>query len=239
MGMFDEVVCEMPLPGTVPAWIEPGHKFQTKDTPSQHLYTYTIASDGAFSGEDANNYTGTIEFYTSNICGCGPGVYTRNGEDAESVSFVAKIVDGRVSELKQTEYEIKAALPSSEQASPINRPTPEQVAGRKRRNAESLVGRTLYVLWGCEKKGYRVEVIAENDCELSTRVLEDHGRVNAGKFEILDRRDRDRIFFDSEEEALAHKNSRHDDWNARLNAYNEYAKAWSDKRSSAGSPDGT
>jgi hypothetical protein len=41
MGMFDNIICEYPLPGN-PAVSE----WQTKDTPTQYLDTYIIAADG-------------------------------------------------------------------------------------------------------------------------------------------------------------------------------------------------
>lgn len=41
MGLFDNIRCEYPLPDGSDA-----HEFQTKDTPSQCLDTYTIRSDG-------------------------------------------------------------------------------------------------------------------------------------------------------------------------------------------------
>lgn len=44
MGMFDHIICEVPLPDTpVPP---PAESFQTKDTPDQYLTVYTITKDG-------------------------------------------------------------------------------------------------------------------------------------------------------------------------------------------------
>lgn len=228
MGMFDYVVCEMNLPGTVPAWIKSGHKFQTKDTPNQYLDTYSIAADGAFSGPDADNFTGVVEFYTSNICGSGPGIYTDNGEDGESVCFNAVIVSGRVSVLTQTNYNRQPAL-SLESEPLFTRPTAEQVAASKARDAESLLDRSLYVLYGGQESGYAVTVIAENERQLVVQLTEASKYAKVGSFEILDRRSRDTTFFDSEYDAMADKNKRGSDWAARKKRYDDYAAEWQSK----------
>lgn len=46
MGMFDYIICEMPLPKTPEP---PVGTFQTKDTPDQYMTTYTITEDGRLS----------------------------------------------------------------------------------------------------------------------------------------------------------------------------------------------
>lgn len=232
MGMFDYLLCEKPLPGTVPAWIGRDHDFQTKDTPAQYLETYVIREDGTFSDGE---FTGEIDFYTSNICGSGPGIYTQRGEDAESVSFLAKVVDGRVIDLTQTAYQIQPALPSSQYCAPRVSPTPEQIAASKARDAESLLGRKLYVMYGTlrneEPNGYAVEVIAENDRQLCVRLIAASDYAQVGDFELLDRQMRDSTFFDSESDAKADNKERTDDWDERKKVYDTYAEEWSRKRS--------
>lgn len=222
MGMFDEIVCDMPLPGTVPKWIEPGHRFQTKDTPEQYLRVYVIGEDGTFSDPE---FTGDIVFYTSNFAGSwGPCTYTTNGEDFESVEFLAKVVDGKVMELKQTEYGVGPALPSRAMSMPA-RPSDEDVARWRARDKEPLLGRKLYVMWGGDDKGYHVEVVAEDDKEICVRALEDHGRNKKGKIETM-HRGRGNTLFDSEEEAFAHKKARDDEFNTAKAEFEEYAKVW-------------
>jgi hypothetical protein len=49
MGMFDEVLCEYPLPQGVPM----DATYQSKDTPAQNLDTYRIRPDFDLSAESA------------------------------------------------------------------------------------------------------------------------------------------------------------------------------------------
>lgn len=63
MGMFDYIHCKFPLPkiNVNP----PSALFQTKDTPSQTLSTYTITKGGklVFEGATVSNFSGDIDFY--------------------------------------------------------------------------------------------------------------------------------------------------------------------------------
>src|SRR4051812_6215154 len=125
MGMYDNIRCDYPLPigpnGPPPDFVmEPGYLFQSKDLDCS-LSVFTIKADGTFDYETA--YTGELEFYTSNICGSGPGLYTRTGEDAISVDYLAKFVDGKLTSIVETAREIRPALPSK--AMSFKAPTPE------------------------------------------------------------------------------------------------------------------
>ena len=68
MGMFDYIDCEYPLPET-PSPCPKGTRFQTKDTPGQYLYLYTITEDGRLlwhpkEGEpEFCRFSGELEFY--------------------------------------------------------------------------------------------------------------------------------------------------------------------------------
>ncbi len=77
MGLFDDLKCEYPLPGTNPEKAD--IQFQTKDL-SCEMRQYTITSDGRLvenSGrEDHNSITATLNFYWSNVVASGPGTYT-------------------------------------------------------------------------------------------------------------------------------------------------------------------
>lgn len=226
MGMFDYIVCEMPLPGTVPAFIEPGHEFQTKDTPEQLLRTYRFGADKELYGPDGQklNFTGDIDFYTSNICGCGPGVYTTDGADAESVAFNAHVVGGRVQSLEQTEYEIKPALPSVRQFGGALASPPLSLP-----RFDPYTGQILYVWWGGEKSGYTVQVVAFNSQQTVVASLEDHTWAKAGCFEILQGGWGATVFPDKET-AVAVNTSRKDDWNARKKEYEDYSAKWREER---------
>lgn len=141
MGMFDNITCEYPLPGPAPvevkAWV-----FQTKDTPTQFLEHYRITAEGKLQHRDVRyedrsdptkegiegllgcltrvygewvdeaNFVGRLNFYGSNVVASGPGVYTKNGEDAIWVEYEAVIVDGQLIRIKEVEYRVEPALKS-------------------------------------------------------------------------------------------------------------------------------
>ena len=94
----------------------------------------------------------------------------------------------------------------------FNRPTNREVQEWQKRIAETLIGKRLYVLWGGQDIGYWVTVIAENSRQVCVYHEADHKYHKAGDFELLDRRDRDRIFWDSDTEALDHAKARKDNW---------------------------
>lgn len=212
MGMFDYIVCDYPLPDC-PAFVKKGHQFQTKDTDPQWLETHTIAEDGSFS---IDGYTGTVEFYTSNIVGSGPGIYTRNGEDAESVTYLAAFDNGRVKTIERIAYDCEPGMVSDHEP---YRPTDEDVARWRAREAESLVGRRIYVLYGGQTEGYWGEVIAEGIKQLCIRNDE-------GELELLHRSSRDTTHFDSVEDATASRQRRTTDWETRKARYDKYAEEW-------------
>lgn len=206
MGMYDHIVCKAKLPGTPPAFVtDHGHQFQTKDTPEQYLTTYEITEDGRLldSGGVDQEFHGDLEFYDSNIVGCGPDgsggsvVWTRNGEDAESVDYRARFNAGKLMGIVVIEQTKKPAKSEAARPRPP-RPTPEEVRARKDRIAEALLGRTVFVLWGGQpiEKGYAAEVIAEDDGQLVFKSAENG-------FEVIHRSSRDRTFFDSAEAAIA------------------------------------
>jgi hypothetical protein len=98
MGMFDDVVCDYPLPEGAPRT-----GYQTKDTPAQMLDTYTITEDGRLvddGGATLDDFHGDLEFYASNVSGCGPNGYiTSDGKPYEGWNFVARFTNGRVTRL--------------------------------------------------------------------------------------------------------------------------------------------
>ena len=77
MGMSDELICKLTIPGDVPQWIQEA-TFQTKSL-DRTLELYTIDPDGYLLGPDGEivhvhgwPYTGIVSFYTSNLVGSGP-----------------------------------------------------------------------------------------------------------------------------------------------------------------------
>jgi hypothetical protein len=209
MGLFDWIKCEVPLPGNPPEWALHGHAFQTKDLPCL-MDIYTITADGRLEGgdRDFSTYTGTIQFYDSNIVASGPGTYTRDGEDAISLEYRATFIRGRLVDLAQVEFTREPAAKFNPE--PHRLPKPEEREARKRRRAEALTGRTLCVWYGGESsEPYDAVVRLENARQL---VVE---RCDDGRFEVLDRDSRDVTFFDSLEDGKRSREERQADWDRR------------------------
>jgi len=183
------------------------------------MSTYRIAADGSFSIPE---WTGVLNFYTSNVVGTGPGIYTADGEDAEYLDCTAKIVDGKVIGDILAERKSHKAWPVSKMRLALM-PTKQEILSWQKRTGEQLTGRKLYVLWGGQDTGYWVTVIAENRRQLCVRHEATAKYHKAGDFELLDRRDRDRIFWDSEEQALTQRRARNDQWNTEKAEFKAFA----------------
>lgn len=206
MGLFDTVICEYPLEGGLPKWIK-RHPFQTKDLECM-MTQYTISKDGMFSD---SAWTGKLNFYTDNVVGAGPGIYTENGEDAEYLECVAKIVDGKLVGEIEVHRRSHRAWPSSKMQI-FDKPTEDEIKRIRERQSEPLTGKRLYVLWGGQMVGYWGTAVTENDKQICISHETDSQYHHAGDFEILDRRDRDRIFWDSDAEALGREKKKREDW---------------------------
>ena len=219
MGMYDYITCKIPITGGLPPWIDK-HPLQTKDM-GCGLGTYTIAEDGTFSVAD---FSGTIEFYSSNVVGSGPGIYTQDGEDAEYINCKAIFVHGKLLPPIEVHRRSAPAWPSSRQnsfsggQSASKRTEDEQ----KQRYSERLIGKRVYILWGGLNKGYWGTVIAENDRELCIKSESESPYHKAGDFEVINRNFRDHIFWDSEEEALSRRKSQQSAWDAEVRAFVAY-----------------
>ena len=215
MGMFDEIRCEYALPGTIPTFVDGNHWFQTKDLPDLALSKFVIGSNGTLerdedlSGDESMcNFSGSVEFYTSNIVASGPGIYTRNGEDQESTDYTAIFSHGELESIIQTSYERKPALPVSMMRGMYDTPTESDKATCKTRQEESLIGRTMCVWYGGSTLLPKtVEVIAEGPKEWCVRYEDE-------SLELISRWSRDRTFFDSKEDGQKHKDERSATWNA-------------------------
>jgi hypothetical protein len=209
MGMFDSVRCEYPLPGDPPANAAE-LEFQTKDLDCL-LETFTISKEGILEGKE--HFTGSINFYTNNIVARGPGIYTRHGEDAQSLKYLCVFIDGKVSKITEIENRREPALKYREII--VDKPSHEEVERRRQRQAESLVGRKLCIWWGGDfREPYMAAVVAENSSELVFQ-------KDDGRFEILDRSQRDHSFFDSREDGKKHKDARVAEWARRKAEYEE------------------
>lgn len=207
MGMFDEIICDYPLPGDSPFFIEPGHRFQTKDLDCC-LDTYRITADGSFSDPD---FTGDIEFYSSNWCAFEGGfIFTRKGEDYESVTFKATIVNGKVVKIERTEYKREIALSRSEMSQNVPS-TPEEDAAWKEKYDVPLKGRRMFFQGGGPNPGYYVTIIEATDREVCWKT--DAGRLEVQPIYL------GRILFHSKEDAEAYTKKQEDDWNQTQERY--------------------
>ncbi len=216
MGLYDTVICEYTIKGGLPDWVKK-HSFQTKDLECR-MGEYRILADGSFS---ETLWTGMLNFYTSNVVGSGPGIYTEKGEDAEYLDCVAKIVGGRVAGEIEVERSSHKAWPVSKM-SIYRTPTEEDVQRAKERRAEHLTGNRLYVLWGGQDVGYWVNVVTENDKEICVAHEADSKYHRAGDFEIIRRYHRDHIFWDSETEALDRNKKRKEDWSRQREEFEAF-----------------
>lgn len=192
MGMFDEIVCEYPLPGTAPDFVKPGHHFQTKDLDCV-LATYTIDADGVISEPD---FTGKLSFYSCNGCIWARGfTFTPDGSDYETVEYLAEFVDSKLTKIQQVEYRRQKALAASvSREVDLLFSNPPQV----KRDSTNLVGRKGYVLWGGSDEGYCVEIVYETDKEICWK-------NEKGKLEVQHKSLYGHILWDSEEEAKSHR----------------------------------
>jgi hypothetical protein len=218
MGMYDYIICEAPIVGGLPEWTR--HTFQTKDLDCT-LELYTISKDGNFSKVD---FSGTLNFYTNNIVGSGPGLYTSEGEDAESIDCEAIFLHGKLVEPIKVQRKSEPAWPAKRQRIPIDQISTRTQEEQNKRNTESLIGKRFYVLWGGQTEGYWATVVCENDRQLCVKHEKDSGFYKTGQFELIDRFYRDHIFWDSEEEVLSRDRSKREAWEAEVKAFELFQK---------------
>lgn len=215
MSLYDTLTCEYPLPDGVPAWAT---EFQTKSLDCE-LDHYTITVGGRLLKQDDHDhsladFTGVVEFYTGNVVSVGPGVYTRDGEDAVWLEYRATFIHGLLHDVVRTEFRTEPAAKARHLSKLFPVVTPEQIEEQKKRQAQLLTGGGLYVWWGGSDQGYWVSVIAENDTHLVVERQDD-----TRKFEILNRSDRDRLFFDSLEAGQRYLADRQARWDAEKAEY--------------------
>jgi hypothetical protein len=207
MGMFDYVKCSAPLPGEPPAFVGPGHRFQTKDLDCT-LSEYEITADGRLvlagtiwgkgSPPEPIEFHGVLDFYDSNCRGCSDRfTFTSHGEDGESVDYRATFDHGQLVAIVETGRTREPALPVAEMDRGMRQPTAAEITAEKVRQAEDLAGRAMFLLWGGMEidSGEDVMVVADGGCQWAIRKAD-------GQLEIVQRWQRDRILFDSREDAM-------------------------------------
>ena len=218
MGMYDYVVCRAPLPGVSPKWMKDGHPFQTKDFDCQ-METYTIEADGRFSLPD---FTGVIGFYDSNIVASGPALYTRDGEDIESVEYIAEIANGVLTNLGQVDYTAQAAFPFSKQHPGYKPPTAEEIKSWHELQEQDWAGKRLYVLWGGQETGYWVRVKLQRGRQVCVEHEEDSRFHKQGDLELLGMEGIGRTIWESEENALRRTSEKQKRWDKDKAEYEAY-----------------
>lgn len=221
MGMFDTISCKYPLPGNVPAFVKAAHSFQTKSMDCL-MFHYDISRNGNLSCKDdvnAKKWTGSIIFYTSNISGSGPGLYTSTGEDAVSVEYKATFINGKIRDLVEIENKTEPAMPSKSRWH-LTPPTKEEIKQHKEWQNRPLDGKKLYVQYGGGSPGYAVTVITTNK----------KGQIvvqkSNGEFEILNRRFLGSILFDSKKDSTVSDKKRKDAWAKEKAEWEAYKKSW-------------
>lgn len=214
MGMFDQIRCEYPLPGEQHPAFKGVNTYQTKDLDCV-MDTFVLTASGAIEPDPFKGRKGTINFYESNCIGSGPGgLYTKNGEDMVSVEYQAVFSGGQVQSIEQTEFETSPAVKPIREIHPAQ--SAEEIAERKRRQSEKLIGKTIHILrGGTASEVYSAKVIADGPREI---VVETPERQSGHGFEVIDRGFRDHIYWDTEAEALQNRQNRKDDWERRKQA---------------------
>ena len=123
MGMYDNIRCKAPLPGTPPHFINSETLFQTKNLECL-LYTYEITADDKlmlvedFDGEEPlpkaeiiSNFDDNLIFYTSNMRACdGKNTYTDDGSDYVFIEYRAKFENGHLFKISEISRVSKPAL---------------------------------------------------------------------------------------------------------------------------------
>jgi hypothetical protein len=212
MGMFDYVKCLYPLPDNIPD----DEAFQTKDL-TNVLADYTITTDGHLKensgNEDLSHFTGKIEMYWSNVVASGPGLYTRDGEDAHFLEYAVTFVDGTVARVDQLKNDYEPALERSKFPT-WQLPSEEEKRRTAERENEHLTGRRMWVWWGGQESGYPVKVVAENSRELVVQRDDE-------RFEIVPRSSRDRTLFDTYEDGKRYKDERKAEWDRQQQEYEQ------------------
>lgn len=210
MGMYDHVRCKCDLPDGIPAGLD----YQTKDLDCS-FNSYFITKEGRItSTDDASHFidfTGTLNIYWSNIVASGPGIYTRDGEDAHRIELKCIFIHGLLDRIDVVQNEKEPAAKLKPYVyTPLSA---EQKEFIERRISESLLGRTLCVLFGGSyAKPFMAKVVAESQKEL---VLQ----YDCGEFTTLDRRDRGILFFDTLEDAMRHREDRTNEWQRKADEY--------------------
>jgi hypothetical protein len=209
MGMYDEIICNYALPTRSPFAI-----YQTKSLDCL-MATYEITEHGrlvqtstAFQKLEKPefvNHTGVIKFYNSNASASAFGqVFTRSGEDFESVTYEADFHNGEIAgSVRETERERRPALSLEfyhEADTVIDKDAP------KIDETQPEVGAQLWRLWGGhDSTPYAVTLVIKTDREWA--LTDDKGHI-----EKAHESDIGNILFNSKDDAEASGRWRKESW---------------------------
>jgi hypothetical protein len=216
MGMFDIIVSEYPLTVNM-------QNFQTKDLDCT-LAEYKIDKDGnlfltCFDGSPdiKQDFTGTINFYQSTISASGPGLYTSNGEDYESVEYEANFLEGKLTYIEMVEWKIGPALKSSQMSHYRSSIQPKTYKEKDK----------VYVMWGGSESGKYCTVLAADDDPRGKYCMkyDKPDQLSKGMF-LIHKGSEGNLIFDSEEQALQERDNRTNNWKMQEKAYEDYCEEW-------------
>lgn len=201
MGMFDNLICELPLPDGAPEFVlDQGHLFQTKSLDCG-LLTYTLDAAGVLRlNGDRSHFSGLLEFYDSNVVACGYGFYfTREGEPAVHVDYAVLIENGQVIGPIQVTLESEPAI-NARAVNLLRLVAEEKDYPNQSEPPEVWTGQELFCMWGTIDPQERLEH------GYSVRVMTDAGRQigvsNAeGQLEMIHKSQWNNTLFSTREEA--------------------------------------
>lgn len=174
-------------------------------------------------------FTGVVEFYNDNACASAFGhLFTRDGEDYESVAYEATFNKGMVTEIVETEHVREPALSSAfyrEADEVIDKDAP------KIDETEPEVGAQLWRLWGgFDSKPYPATLVVKTAVEWA--LTDERGRV-----EQAHPSDMGRILFRTKEDAEAAGRWRKESWERKTQWCKERLAEKVQLRTSAGRGD--
>jgi len=187
------------------------------------MATYEITDDGrlmqtaatfeTLSEPEFIALTGDVEFYNSNAVASAFGhLFTRDGEDYQSVTYEARFVGGCVQAIIETEHKREPALSSA-----FYRKADEEIDKDEPdiKTDEPEIGATLWRLWGgFDREAYPVTLLAKTEVEWA--LSDGKGRVEKEyPFQLGN------ILFCSEQDAQSAKWWRKESWERKARWCNE------------------
>lgn len=213
MGMFDDITCNYPLPGTPLALI--GNNFQTKDLECM-MCQYEITAEGALmqtrgnyidqDAEGFQSFTGVVNFYNSNACASAYGMcFTSDGQDHESAEYNATFKDGMLTHIEQIEYSRVPALAYRETEQLLAPLFPDSVEVDK---SDPEVGALMWIQYGGGSPGFPARLLFKGAKKWAFSTED-------GDVEAMHPSDLGNLVFHTQADADAKRNIRKTSWKQR------------------------